>query len=96
MEQTRQAGYNLLVEPFTWLFYRFVQPTRFKRTFEPKGLLKRITLLLRLALPMFLLSYLPALIIKGLISPNPDLRLILLTTAFSYESDSAPAYLLFF
>lgn len=81
MEQTRQAGYDLLVEPFTWLFYRFVQPTRFKRTLEPKGLLKRIALLLRLALPMFLLSYLPALIVKGLISPNPDLRLILLTTA---------------
>ena len=81
MEQTRQAGYYLLVEPFTWLFYRFVQPTRFKRTLEPKGLLKRIALLLRLALPMFLLSYLPAFIVKDLLSPNPDVRLVLLTTA---------------
>jgi hypothetical protein len=81
MQQTSQIWYSWLVEPFTWLVYRFVQPSRFKRTLEPKGLQKRTTLLLRLTLPMFLLSYLPACLLKGLLSANPDVRLILLMTA---------------
>jgi uncharacterized protein len=47
----------LLAEPCTWLFFCFFQPTRFGTEYEQKGLLKRFVFMLRLALPLFLLTY---------------------------------------
>src|SRR6266516_3504227 len=68
MEQTRrsmlplrrigkQTWNYMLVEPFFWLFYCFFQPIRFKNEFEAKSFWQRIVPMLRLALPIFLLSY---------------------------------------
>jgi len=47
----------LLAEPCTWLFLCFFQPTRFSTEYEQQGFLKRSVLMLRLALPLFLLTY---------------------------------------
>src|SRR5437867_12540428 len=47
----------LLAEPYTWLFFCFFQPTRFGTEYEQQSFLKRIVLIFRLALPLFLLSY---------------------------------------
>src|SRR6266849_6662642 len=55
---------NLVAEPFTWLFCYIFQPNRFKKDFEIGGLqiLKRIVPMLKLALPMFICSYLLAVV----------------------------------
>lgn len=51
----------IIAEPFSWLFYCFFQPTKFKQDFEIKGFWNRIMPMLRLALPLFLISYFLAL-----------------------------------
>src|SRR2546429_752055 len=59
-----------LGEPFTWLFYCFFQPRRFSREFDFLSNLdffKHFKPLLRLLLPMFLISYPLALIIRVII-----------------------------
>src|SRR5947209_4083922 len=53
----KQLWHRILGEPFVWLFYCFFQPARFRRQFEGKSLGLRIVLMLRLALPLFLVSY---------------------------------------
>src|SRR6266516_6700305 len=53
----KHTWHYVLVEPFFWLFYCFFQPIRFKNEFEAKSFWQRIVPMLRLALPIFLLSY---------------------------------------
>src|SRR5690242_16300737 len=60
----KQGVHFWVIDPFCWLFYCFFQPTRFKREYEREGIIKRIIPMLRLILPLFLLSYLLALILE--------------------------------
>src|SRR5713101_3770697 len=57
MGHVKRAWCYLIVEPFTWVFYCFFQPGRFKRDFEVEGFFKRVIPMVRLLLPMFLISY---------------------------------------
>lgn len=57
MQLMKQIWRYILAEPFTWIFYRFFQPAKFKREYEREGSLTRIIPMSRLALPMFLVSY---------------------------------------
>jgi hypothetical protein len=79
MEQTKRSWLSLrrsskhtwhyvLIEPFVWLFYCFFQPTRFKNEFEVQSFWHRIVPMLRLALPMFLLSYPLAFVVQIILS----------------------------
>src|SRR5579864_215054 len=96
MEQTKQpwlsfiktgqrVWHYMLAEPFTWLFYCFFQPARFKREFEAQSLWKRIGPMLRLALPIFLISYPPTLVVQAILASSPSVNLLsfLLTTAWA-------------
>src|SRR2546428_7689092 len=80
MKHLKRTWQYVLAEAFTWLFYCFFQPGRFKSECESKEFLKRLISMLRLALPMFLCSYLLALVLQilgGLERPivvNPLLR----------------------
>jgi uncharacterized protein len=47
----------LIVEPFIWLFYCFFQPHRFASELEAQSPVETIVPMLRLALPIFLISY---------------------------------------
>ena len=66
----QQAWHYALAEPFTWLFYCFFQPARFKREFEVQSFWKRIGLMLRLALPIFLVSYPLALVVQVILASS--------------------------
>src|SRR6266566_9520351 len=73
MQQVKRLWQFLLKEPFIWLFYYLFQPTKFKGDFEAEDLFNRFVTLLRLALPMFLCSFLIALtmrVILDLLSPG--------------------------
>src|SRR5258705_11926236 len=58
----------LLAEPCTGLFLCFFQPNRCGTEYEQQGVLKRIVLMLRLALPLFLLTYPFAVALQVLLS----------------------------
>lgn len=60
----KRAWQYVLAEPFTWLFYCFFQPTRFKSDIEVQGLLRRFAAMFRLALPILLISYPLALVMR--------------------------------
>src|SRR5436309_672894 len=53
----KQLWHHVLGDPFIWLFYCFFQPARFRNQFEGKSVWLRSVLMLRLALPLFLVSY---------------------------------------
>jgi hypothetical protein len=70
MMQTKQHTFTLLLQrtwrdifgqPFAWLFLCFFQPTRFEEEFEHRYFAQRVTLMLKLALSLFLFSLLIAL-----------------------------------
>src|SRR6266700_1003952 len=63
MRYLQRAWHYVFIEPCTWLFYSFFQPSRFKREYESRCLLHRTIAMLRLGLPMFLLSYPLALLV---------------------------------
>src|SRR6266849_1577908 len=85
MKTGQQAWYYLLADPFTWLFYCFFQPALFKREFEAQSLSKRIGPMLRLALPIFLISYPLALVVQAIFASSSRVNLLsfLLTTAWA-------------
>src|SRR6266516_8224819 len=66
----KHTWHYVLVEPFIWLFYCFFQPIRFKNEFEVQGLWDRVVLMLRLALPLFLLSYPLACVVQIILSES--------------------------
>jgi uncharacterized protein len=103
MEQTRrsmhslrrtckEALYYILVEPFIWLFYCFFQPLRFNNEYEVQSFWKRIIPMLRLILPVSLLSYPIAFAVQvilsstfprgGVLEQQLDIPGFLLTTAW--------------
>src|SRR5438132_12779434 len=57
MKYMKRSWHYMLAEPFTWLFYCFFQPERFKRDYEETGFAKRMFLMFRFIIPMFLCSY---------------------------------------
>ena len=57
-----------LAVPCTWLFLCFFQPYRFSTEYEQQSILKRFVLMLRLALPLFLLIYPCAVALQALLS----------------------------
>ena len=96
MKHLQRAWQYLLAEPFTWLFYCFFQPGRFKRECEGKGFLNRMVSMLRLALPMFLCSYplaLGAQIIGGFDRNLPVF--IVVNPVFRPESVTGPSLVYF-
>src|SRR2546427_7935110 len=64
-----QQVWHYLLEPCTWLFYCFFQPVRFTREFE-KGSLnrKRLISIIRLTLPIFVISCILVFIIRIILS----------------------------
>ena len=59
-----------MIEPLRWLFYSFFQPARFQKDFAQIPLLRRMQMMLRLFLPMFLCTYPLSLLIRlGFFSP---------------------------
>lgn len=62
----------LIAEPFTWIFSCLFQPTIFKEEFATKKLSQRGLVMFRLALPMFLCSYLLVPVSLLIFSPNPE------------------------
>jgi hypothetical protein len=102
MEQTKRSMFFLkknsnkiwnymLVEPFFWLLYCFFQPIRFKNEFKVQYFWQRIVPMLRLILPIFLLSYPLAFAIQAIflnsfsfrgLSMQPDVILFFRTTAW--------------
>jgi AAA ATPase domain len=65
MKLLKRSWHYILLEPFSWwLFYCFFQPTKFRKEYETEGFLRRIGIMLRLALPIFLISYPLALIVR--------------------------------
>jgi uncharacterized protein len=48
---------NLLAEPCAWLFLCFFQPNRFGTEYEQQGLSKRVVFMMRLVLPLLLLTF---------------------------------------
>src|SRR5216684_8162622 len=85
MKTGRLVWHYVLAEPFTWLFYCFFQPTRFKREFEVQSLWKRVVPMLRLALPIFLVSYPLALVVQAILASRPPVNIFsfLLATAWA-------------
>jgi hypothetical protein len=67
MDRLKNTWQNMLAEPFTWIFYCFFQPARFKREFEGKDSARRLVVLLRLVLPMFLCAFLLALLLDTVV-----------------------------
>src|SRR5437762_1149938 len=79
MSYIQRAWRYVMTEPFTWLFYAFFQPVRFKREYESKGIIHRMSAMLRLVLPIFLCTYPLALLVdvlRDLLSGNLNFLLI--------------------
>lgn len=85
MMDLHHAWHYWLAEPFSRIFYIFFQPQRFIREFETQSsrLLQRFVLMLRLIIPMFLVSYPLALVGQTVLIPfhlvSPDTFGILLS-----------------
>jgi hypothetical protein len=62
-DSPKSARYYLVVEPFAWLFFCFFQPARFSQEIEQPEVLRRIALMLRLVLPVFVVAYLLSLLL---------------------------------
>src|SRR5258706_4815913 len=74
MKYMRRIWLFLVVEPFGWIFYCFFQPVRFNKDFEGESFLGRIGTMLRLTLPLFLISYPIAIVVQtGLCTSFPAL-----------------------
>src|ERR1019366_2400938 len=74
MEELKRLGRYLIIEPFYWLFCCFFQPARFQKDFTQIALLKRIVMMGRLLLPMFLCTYPLAMLIRfSLFAISPQL-----------------------
>src|SRR6266704_2553823 len=76
MKYMKRTWHYMFAEPFTWLFYCFFQPERFKRDYEETGFSRRMLLMFRFIIPMFLCSYSLALVVHViLLAVFPELYL---------------------
>ncbi len=57
MKYVKRVWHYLILEPLKWLFYCCFQPTTFKKEFEIKSFWQRVVPMIRLALPIFLVSF---------------------------------------
>jgi hypothetical protein len=74
MGALKRLGQDFISEPFYWLFYCFFQPARFQKDFTQIAPLKRMAMMSRLLLPMFLCTYPPAMLIRmSLFAASPQL-----------------------
>ncbi len=64
MKRWRQIRYAWFDEPTIWLLRSFFQPAGFKNDFETRKLSRRVSLMARLLLPMFVFSFPLALFIR--------------------------------
>ncbi len=86
MGERKRPGQYFIIEPFYWLFRCFFQPARFQKDFAQIPLSKRIKLMLRLFLPMFLCTYPLALLVRmGLFSLSPHLYHHYFTPALTFD-----------
>src|SRR5438105_3613502 len=63
----RQLWRHFLREPCTWILYCFFQPLRFKKDIEVQRFSKRLGLMCKLALPLYLISLLLALLARTIL-----------------------------
>src|SRR5205807_10342689 len=76
MKYMKCSWHYMFAEPFTWLFYCFFQPERFKRDYEETGFSRRMLLMFRFIIPMFLCSFSLALVVHMiLLAIFPELYL---------------------
>ncbi|HEY5006233.1 MAG TPA: hypothetical protein VII61_23935 [Ktedonobacteraceae bacterium] len=74
MEAFKQPGHYFMIEPLRWLFRSFFQPARFQKDFAQIPLSRRMKMMLRLFLPMFLCTYPLSLLLRlGFFSLSPHL-----------------------
>src|ERR1700730_5732049 len=66
----KQLWYYVLGMPCIWLFYCFFQPARFRNQFEGKSVWLRSVLMLRLASPLFLVSYPLAFVVQLILASS--------------------------
>lgn len=72
MEALKQARQYFVSEPLRWLLHSFFQPARFQKDFAQIPLARRMRMMLRLFLPIFLCTYPLALLIRcGLFFLSP-------------------------
>ncbi len=64
MQQMKKVWCYLVSEPFTWIFFCFFQPAKFSREYKSIDSVTRIISMLRLAFPLFLVSYALALTVS--------------------------------
>src|SRR5438067_6795198 len=97
MKYMKRTWHYMFAEPFTWLFYCYFQPERFKRDYEVTGFSRRMLLMFRFIIPMFLCSYSLALVVhiillavfpelyhsRGVFVQNANTMSILFDTAFA-------------
>src|SRR5215813_11910731 len=62
--QDNHAWQYVIAEPFHWLFLCFFQPIRFSHEVDRTGIFRRFWGMLRLALPVFVLAALLALLVR--------------------------------
>ncbi len=80
MKYLKSHVWNYLFgEPFRWLLYYFFQPDRFKREIEIKDFSIRIRFLMRLIIPMFLVSYPVALVLPIIYLQSNWISVLLIT-----------------
>jgi hypothetical protein len=86
MSYIQRTWHYIFMEPFTWLFYAFFQPARFKREYESKGIVNRMVSMLRLIFPMFLCTYPLALLVYVLhLNSSVTLNPMLINSATAPE-----------
>jgi hypothetical protein len=83
----KRAWHYLLAEPFPWLFYAFFQPRRLERELAAGKFTQRLVIMLRMVLPITLISYPIAVVGNILLIPfhlilHPSITSILLSSAF--------------
>src|SRR5450755_4713268 len=82
----KRIWHSLFTEPFTWMFYAFFQPRRLNRELAVSGFRQRLMIMLRMVIPMVLVTYPVAVLGQILLIPfhllsHPDIASILLSSA---------------
>jgi AAA+ ATPase superfamily predicted ATPase len=66
--KTNHTWHALVAEPFTWVFLCFFQPARFSQEVDRPGIFRRFLAMVRLILPVFVLAYLLAHLVRWVLS----------------------------
>jgi uncharacterized protein len=83
----KRVWHNQFAERFTWMLYAFFQPRRLERELAVSGFRQRFMIMLRMVIPILLVTYPVAVLGQILLVPfhllsHPDIASILLFSAF--------------